>query len=75
VPASYQHGTNFPAGMDEVFQAYAKAVSQCGFHITGSDSEAGQIKARSKISMLSWGEKITITTRAASRVDIKSTCY
>ena len=73
--ASYQHGTNFPAGMDEVFQACVKAVSQCGFRIAGSDPEAGQIEARSKMSMRSWGEKITITTSAAGRVDIKSTCY
>ena len=75
MPASYQYGTNFPAGMDEVFQACVKAVSQCGFRIAGSDLEAGQIKARSKISMRSWGEKITITTSAAGRVDIKSACY
>jgi hypothetical protein len=75
VPASYQHGTNFPAGMDEVFPACVKAVSQCGFRIARSDPEAGRIEARSKISMPSWGEKITITTSAAGRVDIKSKCY
>ena len=75
MPASYQHGTNFPAGIDEVFPACVKAVSQCGFRIATADPEAGQIKARSKISMLSWGEKITITTSAAGRVDIKSKCY
>ena len=73
--ASYQQGKNFPAGMDEVFQACVKAVSQCGFRIGGSDPEIGQIEARSKMSMRSWGEKITITTSAAGRVDIKSTCY
>jgi hypothetical protein len=61
--------------MDEVFQACVKAVSQCGFRIAGSTPEAGQIEARSKMGMLSWGEKITITTGAAGRVDIKSACY
>jgi hypothetical protein len=75
VRASYQRGMNFPADTDEVFQACVKAVSQCGFRIAGSDPEAGQIEARSKISMRSWGEKITITTSPAGRVDIKSTCY
>lgn len=73
--ASYQHSTNFPAGIDEVFQACVKAVPQCGFRITGSDPEAGHIEARTKTSMRSWGEKITITTSPAGRVDINSTCY
>jgi len=75
VRASYQHGMNFPAGVDEVFQACVKAVSQCGFRIAGSDPESGQVEARAKISMRSWGEKIIITTSAAGRVDIKSTCF
>jgi hypothetical protein len=75
VSASYQRGANFPAGKDELFQACVKAVSQCGFRIARSDPEAGQIEARSKVSLRSWGEKITIATSAAGRVDIKSTCY
>jgi hypothetical protein len=75
VPASYQYGIDFPGGRDEVFQACVKAVSQCGFRIAGSDPEAGQIEARSKMGLRSWGEKITLRTSAAGRVDIKSTCY
>jgi hypothetical protein len=72
--ASHQRSMTFAAGSDEVFQACMKAVSQCGFRIAESNPEAGQIKARVRMSMRSWGEHITITTSAAGRVDIKSSC-
>ena len=74
MPASHQRSMTFPAGKDEVFQACMKAVSQCGFRIAESHPEAGQIEARAKIGMRSWGERITITTSAAGKVDIQSTC-
>lgn len=74
MPASHQRSMTFPAGRDEVFRACMKAVSQCGFRIAESNPEAGQIEARAGMSMRSWGERITITTSAAGRVDIKSSC-
>jgi hypothetical protein len=64
----------FPQEWMKFFKPVCKQY-QCGFRIAGSDPEAGQIEARSKMSMRSWGEKITITTSAAGRADIKSTCY
>ncbi len=74
MPVSHQRSMTFPAGGDEVFRACMRAVSQCGFRIAESNPEAGQIEARAGMSMRSWGERITITTSAAGRVDIKSSC-
>jgi hypothetical protein len=74
MPASYQGSMTFPAGNDDVFQACLQAVPQCGFRIAESHPEARLIKARARMSMRSWGENVTITTRTDGRADIKSSC-
>jgi hypothetical protein len=74
MPASHQRNMTFSASRDEVFQACMKAVSQCGFRIAESNPEAGQIEAKARMGMRSWGEHITITASTAGRVDIKSSC-
>jgi len=73
MPASHQSSMTFPAARDEVFQACMKAVSQCGFRVVESNPEAGQIKARTRMGLRSWGENITIIS-ADGRADIKSSC-
>ncbi len=74
MPRSHQSSMTFPVGRDEVFQACMKAVSQCGFRITQSNPEAGQIEARARMGLRSWGENITITVSPEGRADIKSSC-
>jgi len=72
--ASHQGSMTFPASRDEAFEACTKAVSQCGFRIAESNPEAGQIEARTRMGLRSWGERITITISAEGRADIKSSC-
>ena len=74
MPASHQASMTFPAGRDEVFQACMRAVSQCGFRVADSDPETGQIEAKARMGMRSWGENITINISAEGRADIKSSC-
>jgi hypothetical protein len=74
MPASHESSMTFPAGGDEVFQACMKAASDCGFRIAESNPEAGQIEARTKMGLRSWGEIITVTISAGGRADIKSSC-
>jgi hypothetical protein len=74
MPASHQGSMTFPAGRDEVFQACMQAVSQCGFRTAESKPEAGQIEAKTRMGLRSWGENITITVSAEGRADIKSSC-
>jgi len=74
MPASHESSMTFPAGRDEVFQACLQAISQCGFRVLGSNREAGQIDARARMSLRSWGENITVTIRDGGIVDIKSSC-
>ncbi len=70
--ASYEGSQSFPANGAAVFQAAMQAVPQSGFKLKGSDPEAGQIKASKGLSLMSWGETITITVGADGRVTIKS---
>jgi hypothetical protein len=74
MPASHQSSMTFPAGRDEVFQACMRAVSQCGFSVAGSNPETGQIDAKTRMGLRSWGEIITINISAEGRADIKSSC-
>ncbi len=74
MPVSHQDSMTFPAGRDEVFQACMKAVSQCGFRIAESKPGAGQIEARTRMGLRSWGENITITVSTEGTADIKSSC-
>jgi hypothetical protein len=74
MPASHESYMTFSSSKDELFQACMQAVPQCGFRIAESDPEAGQIEARTKMGIRSWGEIITITVRTDGRADIKSSC-
>ena len=74
MPASYQSSMAASAGRSEVFEACLKAVDQCGFRVVASNPEAGQIEARTKMGIRSWGEIITITVGAEGTVGIKSSC-
>lgn len=74
MPASYQSSMAVSAGRSEVFEACLKAVSQCGFRVVASNPETGQIEARTKIGIRSWGENITIAVGAEGTVGIKSSC-
>jgi hypothetical protein len=70
--ASYEGSMAFPASGAAVFQACMQAVPQSGFKLKGSDEASGQIYARKGLSLMSWGESITITVTADGRVTIKS---
>jgi hypothetical protein len=74
MPASHQDEATFPASRDEVFQACLTAVPQCGFRVVASKPETGEITARSKMGIRSWGEHITITVSADGGVGISSSC-
>lgn len=75
MPVSHQGSMVFPESREEVFQACLKAISECGFHMRGSNQETGHIWARSGMSLRSWGERIEITIGNDSRIDVKSSCY
>jgi hypothetical protein len=62
------------AERSEAFEACLKAVDQCGFRVVASNPETGQIEARTKMGMRSWGEIITIAVGTEGTVDIKSSC-
>ena len=74
MPASHQSSVAVSAERSEVFGACLKAVDQCGFRVVASNPETGQIEARTKMGIRSWGEIITITAGAGGKVDIKSSC-
>ncbi len=74
MPANREDSRTFSAGRDEVYQASMQAASQCGFNITESDPEAGQIKATTGMGLRSWGEHITISVSIDGRANIKSSC-
>ena len=74
MPASHQSSMAISAERSEVFEACLKAVHQCGFRVVASNPETGQIEARTKIGIRSWGENITITVGTEGTVDIKSSC-
>lgn len=74
MPASHQSSMAVSAEPGQVFEACLKAVPQCGFRIVKSNPETGQIEARSKMGIRSWGENITINVGAEGKVDIKSSC-
>lgn len=74
MPANYQISTGFPASGSDVYQACLTAVPKCGFSILSSDPSTGQIDARAKMGVRSWGENITIAVSQDGRVNIKSAC-
>jgi hypothetical protein len=74
MPASHQTSMGVSADGSEVFDACLKAVDQCGFRVVASDRETGQVEARTKMGIRSWGEIITITVGSEGTVDIKSSC-
>ncbi|HEX9541060.1 MAG TPA: hypothetical protein VGA04_23085 [Streptosporangiaceae bacterium] len=74
MPASHQSSITVSAERSEVFEACLKAVQECGFRVVASNPETGQIEARTKMGIRSWGEIITITVGAEGTVDIKSSC-
>ena len=74
MPASYQSSMAFPASRDDVFQAFMQAIPQCGFRVVGSDQPTGQISARARMGLRSWGENIAVTVSDGGKVDIKSSC-
>jgi hypothetical protein len=74
MPANHKASATFAASKDEIFQACLKAAQQCGFNVTASDPEAGQIAATTKMGVRSWGEKIAISVSADGRTDVSSTC-
>lgn len=74
MPASHESSMAVSAERSEVFGACLKAVDQCGFRVVASNPETGQIEARTKMGIRSWGEIITITVGTEGRVDIKSSC-
>jgi hypothetical protein len=74
MPVNREDSRTFSAGRDQVYQASMQAASQCGFNITESDPEAGQIKATTRMGLRSWGEHITISVSADGRANIKSSC-
>jgi hypothetical protein len=73
MPANREDSMTFSAGRDDVYQASMQAASQCGFNITESDPQAGQIKATTRMGLRSWGEHITISV-SDGRANIKSSC-
>jgi hypothetical protein len=73
MPASHQSSMAVSAERIEVFDACLKAVDQCGFRVVASNRETGQVEARTKIGIRSWGETVTIMV-AEGTVDIKSSC-
>jgi hypothetical protein len=74
MPASHQSNMAVSAEPSEVFEACLKAVDQCGFRVAASNPETGQIEARTKMGIRSWGEIITIAVGAEGTVGIKSSC-
>lgn len=74
MPASYKTSTGFPASGSDVYQACLTAVPQCGFSIQSSNPSTGQIDARARMGVRSWGENITIAVSQDGRVDITSAC-
>jgi len=74
MPASHQSSMAVSAERSKVFEACLKAVDQCGFRVVASNLETGQIEARTKMGIRSWGEIITIAVGTEGRVDIKSSC-
>jgi len=53
----------FPFPADAVFNAVLKAAPGAGFKITGSDPVIGRIYASTGMSLLSWGENVTIVVQ------------
>ena len=74
MPVNREDSMTFSAGRNDVYQASMQAASQCGFNITESDPQAGQIKATTKMGLRSWGEHITISVSADGKANIKSSC-
>lgn len=74
MPASHQGTATYPASQDEIFHACLKAVPQCGFRVTASNPEAGQIAAKSKMGVRSWGEILSVNVSAEGTVIINSSC-
>jgi hypothetical protein len=74
MPASHQTSLAVSADRGEVFDTCLRAVDQCGFRVTAANKETGQIEARTKMGMRSWGEIITITVGTDGTVGIKSQC-
>ena len=74
MPANHQDTRTFSGSRAEIVRACESAVTQAGLRTTASNPETGQIEARSKMGMRSWGEIITINVDAEGAVHIDSRC-
>ena len=69
---SYRYNMRFPGTREQISQACLEAVRQSGFKIRESDPAAGQITARARVNLRSWGENIHVYVDAEDRVDVTS---
>jgi len=58
--ASQSTSQRFPHSVEEVYQAFLRAVELCGFEIDSQDEALGRITAKAGMSTLSFGERLVI---------------
>ena len=69
---TYRNNMRFPGTREQISQACLEAVRQSGFKIRESDLAAGQISAKARLNLRSWGENIHVYVDPEDRVDITS---
>jgi hypothetical protein len=69
-------GQRFPYSYDQVFSGLLRVLPENGFKVKSDDKDIGRIECSSGMSMLSWGENLSITVEeidpCSARVDIHS---
>jgi hypothetical protein len=72
--ARYQGVVQFPGTREQVIAASQEAARRSGLRVTAADPATGTVHAETRVSMSSWGEKVTVYVDAYNQVSVTSQC-
>jgi hypothetical protein len=74
LPPSYEASMRFPGSREQISQACQQAMRQSGFRVRRSDLAGGWVEARTRISIRSWSENVSIYLDDENQVHVSSEC-